>query len=199
MTDQNAEQKLDFQKQKHLLIASDIHSNEQVFEELAKLAKNPNCVAFLYAGDLDVDNYFIGETLRYRSFVFLPVLGNCDNPWAFSDVAVPNPPYFRTVSYSNTSGELNIYISHGHLYPFPTEENVGNRHFNLIINGHSHVGLIRQEENTVIFNPGSPAQPRGNTSASYGVVLIPPSGPFSVQLRKFVGNALLSQKAIPLS
>ena len=190
---------LDFQAQKHLLVASDIHNSEQALEGLAELAKHPNCLAFLYAGDLNVENYFIGEILRYRSFVFLPVLGNCDNPWAFADVNVPTPPYYRTASYCNATGKLNIYMSHGHLYPYPTEEMVGEKTFNLIINGHSHVGLLQQEDNTIIFNPGSPSQPRGNCIPSYGVILIPPSGAFTVQLRKFGSNALLSQKTVSLN
>ncbi len=194
-----AEQNLDFQEQKYLLVASDIHNNEHAFEELSKLANNPNCIAFLYAGDLNVENYFIAEILRYRNFVFLPVLGNCDNPWAFCDVNVPQPPYYRTLSYSNNSGTLNIYMAHGHLYPFPTEELTGGKHFNLIINGHSHVGLMNLENNTLIFNPGSPSQPRGNCIASYGVVKIPESGLFTAELRKFQSNALLSQKRIPLN
>lgn len=193
------EQNLDFQKQKFLLVASDIHNNEHAFEELAKIANHPNCIAFLYAGDLNVENYFIGELLRYRNFVFLPVLGNCDNPWAFCDINVPQPPHYRTLSYSNSSGKLDIYMSHGHLYPFPTEENTGEKNFNLIINGHSHVGLIKQEDNTIIFNPGSPSQPRGNCIPSYGVILVPNSGCFSVELRKSESNTLLSQKAIPLN
>ncbi len=193
-----AEQNIDFQEQKYLLVASDVHNQEQAFEELAKLANNPNCIAFLYAGDLNVENYFIGEILRYRNFVFLPVLGNCDNPWAYSDVNVPVPPYYRTLSYSNASGKLDIYMSHGHLYPFPTEELVGEKNFNLIINGHSHVGLIQQEGSTIVFNPGSASQPRGNCIPSYGVVLIPSSGLFTVELRKFMSNTLLSQKTIPL-
>ncbi len=193
------EQNLDFQKQKYLLVASDIHNNEHAFEELTKIANHPNCIAFLYAGDLNVENYFIGEILRYRNFVFLPVLGNCDNPWAFCDINVPQPPYYRTLCYSNNSGRLDIYMSHGHLYPFPAEENTGNKHFNLVINGHSHVGLIQQEKNTILFNPGSPSLPRGNCIPSYGIVLIPSSGCFSVELRKFESNTLLSQEAIPLN
>lgn len=189
---------LDFQEQKYLLVASDVHNNEQVFEGLAELAKNPNCVAFLYAGDLNIENYFIGEILRYRNFVFLPVLGNCDNPWAYSDINVATPPYYRTLHYSNESGKLDIYLSHGHLYPYPTEELTGQTSFNLIINGHSHVGQLREEGSTLFFNPGSPAQPRGNCIASYGVILLPKSGLFTAQLREFTGNALLSQKAIAL-
>ncbi len=186
--------KLDFQDQKYLLVASDIHNNEQTFESLMQIAKHPNCSAFLYAGDLNVENYFIGEILRYRNFVFLPVIGNCDNPWAFSDAGLPIPPYCRTLHYSNETGKLDICMYHGHLYPEDIDENA----FNLIINGHSHVGQIREENNTIFFNPGSPAQPRGNCIASYGVIKLPKSGLFTVQLRKFTSHALLSQKTVPL-
>ena len=188
----------DLKEQKFLLVASDVHNNEQAFERLVEIAKNPNCLAFLYAGDLNVENYFIGESLRYRNFVFLPVLGNCDNPWDYNDVNVPTPPYFRTVRYSNETTKLDIYMSHGHLYPYPTEENVGENHFNLILNGHSHIGCIKEESKAIFFNPGSPSQPRGNCIASYGVILVPKSGPFTVQLRKFTEDTLLSQKTIPL-
>ena len=192
------ELKLDFQDQKYLLVASDIHNSEQALESLIELAKHPNCIAFLYTGDLNVENYFIAQLLRYRNFVFLPVLGNCDNPWAFSDVNLPVPHYYRTLHYSNDTEKLDIYMSHGHLYPYPTEEITGESTFNLIINGHSHVGGIRSEDKVIYFNPGSPSQPRGNCIASYGVITVPKSGLFTVQLRKFVGNTLLSKQTVPL-
>jgi hypothetical protein len=41
-----------------------------------------------------------------------------------------------------------------------------------VIYGHSHVAEITWQDGLLIFNPGSPYQPRGNRGASCGVLTI---------------------------
>ena len=62
-------------KDRFLLVASDIHDAESAFEKLAQKANDPRCIAFLYAGDLNVENYFINHALKYRSFTFIQPMG----------------------------------------------------------------------------------------------------------------------------
>lgn len=199
--------KKDNGKDRFLLVASDIHDAESAFEKLAQKANDPSCIAFLYAGDLNVENYFINHALKYRSFTFIPVLGNCDNPWAWIDAGVPQPPQFRTLSYTNRTGDLRIYISHGHLYPYPSSVGLGNEDFEVCITGHTHVNSLKADiletshpskKQLVLLNPGSPSCPRGGSHQSYAMITIPNEGSAVVQIRDFVRDDLLSEMAVPL-
>lgn len=145
-----------------LLVASDIHSSSEVFERLCSLASSDNCLAFLYAGDLEAEGYFIQDCLRKRNFTFLPVRGNCDIPYEWTDTGLPFPPVIRTCTF----GGLDIWMSHGHVYSEP--DNVDD--YDLVITGHTHKNALLKAGNTVFLNPGSAARPRGRSCASYATV-----------------------------
>lgn len=150
---------------KFLLIASDIHSDDEAFEKLAKKASCEDCLGFLYAGDLDIENYFISNILRNRNFVFIPVCGNCDSPYSYQDASLPVPPTFR----ETTIGEKKFFITHGHLYSDPESAGL-NDNFDIVINGHTHIYSLCKKENYVFLNPGSASRPRGYTERSYATV-----------------------------
>lgn len=164
---------------KFLLVAGDVHSDFEVFEYLAQIAKDPDCLAFIYAGDLDVENYFIGTQLRNRSFVFLPVLGNCDYPYSYTSSDVPVPSTYRTCTYNG----VRIFITHGHLYNMPADVGLNNEDFDLVINGHTHISLCEKTDNLTVLNPGSAARPRGYSSKSFAKVVFNDRG-FEVQFGK---------------
>ena len=180
-----------------LLVSSDVHNDEQALEQLAEKAADPRCLAFLYAGDLDVENYFISHILRCRGFVFLPVQGNCDNRWDWTDVGIELPMY-RTCTYKG----LRIFLSHGHLYWSPSSVGLDDKDFDLVVTGHTHKCGISSEfieqKRVISLNPGSPSRPRGGTRASYGLVLFQDDGSVDVQIRALEGDGLLSQEAIPV-
>ena len=146
------------------LVASDVHSGVSAFEILSERASDPGCLAFLYAGDIDIDNYFIMEKLRTRSYTFIPVRGNCDRPWSWEDAGVPFPPVERSVSL----GGLNIWMSHGHLICEPEAPEDSN--YDIVITGHTHVTSLRKTGSTVYLNPGSASRPRGRSCASYATI-----------------------------
>lgn len=150
--------------ERFLLVASDIHDNENCLERLTIMANNPKCIAFLYAGDLNVENFFICNLLRYRNFTFIPVLGNCDNPWDWESSNVPQPPLYRTLQYSNKIGKFNIYMSHGHLYPFPSNVGLNDEDYEIYITGHSHKGSL---ETVVINNASKPDNREHNREREY--------------------------------
>ena len=77
---------LGIKEEKHLIVASDVHNDEQSFSLLAEKAENENCLGFLYAGDLNIENCMISAILQCRNFLFIPVQGNCDNRWEWTDV-----------------------------------------------------------------------------------------------------------------
>ncbi len=148
----------------YLLVASDVHNGAEEFEILSERASLPGCLAFLYAGDLEIGNYFITEKLRTRSYTFIPVRGNCDRPWSWEETGVPFPPVERSVSFCG----LDIWMSHGHIIcePETDEENS----YDIVINGHTHVTSLRKIGNTVYLNPGSASRPRGRSCASYATI-----------------------------
>lgn len=150
-----------------LLVSSDVHSGASAFEILSERASVPGCLAFLYAGDIEIENYFIMEKLRTRSYTFIPVRGNCDRPWSWEQAGVPFPPVERSLSF----GGLDIWMSHGHIL---SEPEYG--HYDVVITGHSHVTSLRKAGDTVYLNPGSAARPRGRSGASYATIEFLPDG-----------------------
>ena len=180
-----------------LLVASDVHSSDQCFEKLAGIAGNENCLAFLYAGDLDIENYFITQSVQLRNYVFLPVQGNCDNRWSWTDVNLDLPIY-RTCSFKS----LKIFITHGHLYWSPSSVGLEDKDFDLVITGHSHRNSITSEivdgKRIMYMNPGSPARPRGGSKASYGLVVFKQNGSVDLEIRALENDGLLAQETIPV-
>ena len=175
-----------------LLIASDIHNDDQSFEILSKMAESENCLALLYAGDLDVENCIINAVLQCRNFVFIPVQGNCDNRWSWADLGLDLPMY-RTCSFNG----LKIFLSHGHMYGSPSDVGLEDKDFDIVITGHSHVNNLRKQlvdgKEIVFLNPGSPSRPRGYSKASYSKIFFRENGLTSFEIRALNGDRLLSQ------
>ncbi len=186
---------LGLKDKKYLLVASDVHSSDQCFEKLAEIASDKDCLAFLYAGDLDIENYFITQSVQLRNFVFLPVQGNCDNRWSWTDVNLDLPLY-RTCSFRG----LNIFITHGHLYVSPSSVGLEDKDFDLVITGHSHCNGITSEfiegKRITYLNPGSPSRPRGGSKSSYALVVFNEDGSVSLEVRALDGDGLLAQETI---
>ncbi len=180
-----------------LLVSSDVHDDEDVLEQLAKTAADPRCMAFLYAGDLNIENYFMTQILKCRNFVFLPVQGNCDNRWDWTDVNIDLPMY-RTCTYKG----LKIFISHGHLYWSPSSVGLEDKDFDLVITGHTHkygiTSEIIDQKRVTYLNPGSPSRPRGGTKPSYAIVGFNSDGSVFVEIRALKGDGLLAKEAIPV-
>jgi len=175
-----------------LLVSSDVHDDDEVFALLAEKASDSRCLAFLYAGDLNIENCLISQTISCRNFLFIPVQGNCDNRWSWTDVSMDLPMY-RTCSFKG----LKIFISHGHMYWDPDAAGLDNRDFDVVITGHSHVPDLHEEffsgKRVVFLNPGSPSRPRGRSRASYAVIIFEKNGSVRFEIRDLKGDGLLSQ------
>ena len=182
---------------KFILVAGDVHSSDQAFDTLAAIASREECIAFVYTGDLDIENYFIAQSIQCRNFVFMPVQGNCDNRWSWTDVGLDLPPY-RTCTFGN----LRVFVSHGHLYWQPSSAGLSDAEYDLVLTGHTHVPDIHTEiieaKRIVFLNPGSAARPRGGSKASYALIRLPHDGSASAEIRTLSGNYLLSEIAIPV-
>ena len=165
--------------EKFLLIASDVHADSEVFEKLAVLAQNPDCLAFLFCGDLGADDYFISDILQRRNFVFLSVLGNCDSATDYIAAGLPSVPLFRTCEFCNK----RIFMTHGHYFTQPADAGLVNEDFDFVFTGHTHINGIIKTEKTVYLNPGSASRPRGGQKASYAVVIFKKDGSTEEEIR----------------
>ena len=182
---------------KYILVAGDVHTSDQAFEKLAAMASDERCISFIYTGDLDMENYFISECIRCRNFVFMPVQGNCDNRWSWTDVGLDLPLYRTCIS-----GGLRIFVSHGHLYWQPSSAGLDDTDFDMVITGHTHVPDLRTEiidgKRIVFLNPGSAARPRGGSRASYALIRFADDGSATAEIRALGGDDLLSEIAVPV-
>jgi len=70
-------------------------------------------------------------------------------------------------------GGVRIGIVHGHGYGGTTESRAlqafRNDQVDVILFGHSHVPLVRQEGDVLLFNPGSPTSKRTQPRHSFGI------------------------------
>ena len=186
---------LEINNENFILVAGDVHSNDQAFEILAQTASQETCLGFIYTGDLDIENYFISQAVRYRNFVFFPVQGNCDNRWSWTDTGL-NLPLYRTCSFRN----LRMFVSHGHMYWDPSSAGLDDSQFDLVITGHSHVPDLHSEiiegKRVIFLNPGSAARPRGGSKASYALVRFRENQSASIEIRALDGDGLLSEETV---
>lgn len=180
---------------KHLLVASDIHDDDQAFELLAKKAEDNDCLALLYAGDLNIENCMISSLLQVRNFLFIPVQGNCDNKWDWTDVGI-NLPLYRTCSFNG----LKFFISHGHMYTDPSSAGLCDKDFDVVINGHTHVNNLSEQlidgKRIIFMNPGSPSRPRGYSKPSYGTIVFNEDSSVCFRLHALKGDGVLSEKTV---
>lgn len=151
-----------------LLVASDVHSDDEVFEILTQKAQQDGCLAFLYAGDLETDNYFISDALRKRSFVFVPALGNCDYSFSYEDCSVRNAGLYNTFETHGTK----VFLTHGHYYTDPQSAGLENSAFDIVVIGHTHIPRLEKRNNLVFLNPGSASRPRGRSRQSYARIFL---------------------------
>ncbi|MCF0238736.1 MAG: metallophosphoesterase family protein [Sphaerochaetaceae bacterium] len=190
-------------RQPFILVASDIHDNESALETLGNIATDSNCIAFLYCGDINIDNFFICNILRNRNFTFLPVLVNFDSPLSYSDAVINQISVYRTYTYSN----VNIFLSHGHKYYEPAMVGLDNKDYNIVITGHTHIGSLNSykigSKEIINLNPGSPSLPRGKSQPSYGKIVFENYAQCAyslchIQLVNFRDNRILAKKTITI-
>lgn len=62
--------------------------------------------------------------------------------------------------------DLEFFFTHGHIY---NSSNIP-RFSDVIVHGHTHVGMIEEIEGKIFLNPGSISIPRNNTNHSYATI-----------------------------
>lgn len=69
-----------------------------------------------------------------------------------------------------------IAVTHGHGKGQTTEKRAlaafNENEVDCVIFGHSHIPLLKKNENVILFNPGSPTDKRRQTHYSYGIITL---------------------------
>lgn len=139
-----------------ILVLSDIHGNIDV---LNKVIDNEYYDNIIFLGDMyGYHELFSGEEVKNKLYSLnaIMVRGNCDN------VLPLNIPEIMNFKLNN----ITFTITHGHKY------NQLNNTYNqdILLLGHTHVGMINNVDNYIIANPGSIAKPRDGSLASYIII-----------------------------
>ncbi len=169
-----------------ILVVADIHGSLNAWLTVRALLNPTDDLAI--AGDLFDTRYGnfsnsdfqpgdIRSDLNNFDHSLYYVYGNCDVASYF--------PGHDTEMMFNAFGK-KIGLHHGHR-PFPTPDAL-----DIIIQGHTHICHLAQQEGTIYLNPGSIARPR-NHIPSYGI--IDSKGVSLVELK--TGNTLATIPFIP--
>ena len=146
-----------------LIVTADIHGSYNSWLTMKNLLKPSDKLAI--AGDLfdtkygnfsntDFQPESIKNDLNTLKQHFYYVYGNCDTPAFF--------PGFNTLMEFNAFNK-KLLLSHGHR-PFTYSSNI-----DVIIQGHTHLCLLKKKDGQIFMNPGSITCPR-NGIYTYGVI-----------------------------
>lgn len=146
-----------------IMFVSDIHG----FSDKLDLVKDiydeekPNKIFFL--GDLfygsDSSN-LVEKYKRFNNAFFMQ--GNCDSDLDVEESGLGFMNYYYFEAFNKI-----IFCTHGHRY---NKYYLPEVDFDILINGHTHVGLIEKEGNKYYLNPGSISLPRNGSRNSYMIL-----------------------------
>ncbi|MBE6681512.1 MAG: metallophosphoesterase [Ruminococcaceae bacterium] len=143
-----------------ILVVSDTHGDtELLYSIVSKYRANTDLV--IHLGDNLKD---INEVMRdFPTIAKLGVLGNCD----FASM------YLDPVSEGCfTAEKRRIFYTHGHKYhvDYGSERLAANAKYkgaDIVLYGHTHVALCKEQNGVLVINPGSLSRPRDNTNGTY--------------------------------
>ena len=149
-----------------ILIVSDIHGN---YENMKKVLKNEKTFDYFFLlGDIlygpDIEGYNpdrLAELLNEYSNKIFYVRGNCDVAnMNLLDFYMEKDYYYLPIDH------ITFFLTHGHLfneYHLPDYE----MDFDVYIQGHTHIPVMKEEGGKIYLNPGSITLPKGMQDKSY--------------------------------
>jgi putative phosphoesterase len=142
------------------LVVSDIHGNDKMITKLYKIVSFHQPTKIILLGDLGgffhPNDRILDFIEEYKDKIIL-IKGNCDDREQYKMDMLDY--------YKETINGVNFVFTHGHLMlPISTSD------YDVFVQGHTHIGKIREYDNKIIFNPGSLSQPRGESVNSYGLI-----------------------------
>lgn len=142
-------------------VISDTHGDLAAIRRAVSALGYVDC--WLHAGDYSKDRFYLADLSGVPVYA---VQGNCDMD---EDTAL--------VDEYITVENKKIWLTHGHKYEAKNREKElvwWSKQYNvdIVVYGHSHVPRNLNEEDILIFNPGSPSRPRGGSKQSCGLLTI---------------------------
>ena len=143
---------------------SDIHGSIENLKRAIERFNEENAEKLLILGDFSSYYYSstdfeIAEILNNMAGSIIAVKGNCDNAH-LDELFNFGLSYLKTIEINGN----RITLTHGHIY---NRNNLPEDCGNILLLGHSHIGIIEKVEQTIIANPGSISKPRGGSRKSY--------------------------------
>lgn len=150
-----------------LMFASDIHGSAYYMQKVLEAFTNEQADKLVLLGDLlyhgprnplprDYDPQAVIKMLNENKQNILAVRGNCD---AEVDQMVLEFPIMQD-SLMLFLDKRQMFVTHGHLFSLdkPPILNKGD----ILINGHFHIGEIKETEDIIYLNPGSVSLPKND-------------------------------------
>ena len=152
-----------------VMFISDLHGDLENLKIIKKIYDEENVSKIIVLGDIHgfYDDNEIDDILE--SFYDLVLLrGNCDSELDVMTSRIPFYDYY----YDDLFGK-KFFCTHGNRYNIM---NFPDKDFDVMVYGHTHVGMIEKYDNKLILNPGSISRPRGGSERSF--LLIDEKGVF---------------------
>ena len=149
-----------------ILIVSDIHGN---YLNMKKVLDNEVNFDYMFLlGDIlygpDIEGYDpdkLAELLNTYSNKIFYVRGNCDvSRMELLDFYIDKD--FMFIPLDN----INFFLTHGHMY---TEYHMPplDMDYDVYMQGHTHIPVMKENNNKIYLNPGSITLPKGFSKKSY--------------------------------
>ncbi len=141
-------------------IIGDTHGNKEI---IRKIVATMEPVDFwLHTGDYSSDGQYLASETGLNVYA---VAGNCDRD------ATANIDEFYTLEGQR------LWLTHGHRYMHAHQVRelvwwADKLEADIVVFGHTHVPVCKQEGDVFLFNPGSPTSPRGEKGPTYGVITL---------------------------
>lgn len=144
-------------------VFSDTHHDMSRVRQVILKFKEEKVDAVFHLGDKMNDVLKVEEELKVPLF---SVPGNCD-------FIMPGDKTYKKVSIFGK----NFYLTHGHMEDVVYNSNVlvqRAKEFecDCACFGHTHTPYNNLEDSVLVFNPGSPTEPRGKSRNSYGILTV---------------------------
>jgi len=149
-----------------ILIVSDVHGNYLNMKKVLDNEKNFDY--FFLLGDILSGPYIEGydpdklsELLNQYSNKIFYVRGNCD----VSRMDLLDFYMEKDYMYLPVDG-INFFLTHGHMYNEYRLPDI-DLDFDVYMQGHTHIPVMREERGKIYLNPGSITLPKGMSTNSY--------------------------------
>lgn len=147
-----------------IMIISDIHGSSKYLNIIKDIYYKEKPDKFIILGDIFYggnNNYEIENILDMIPNKYV-VRGNCDTDYYVMTSSLGFMKYYYFEEFNR-----KIYCTHGNLYNINNYPDVD---FDCMIFGHTHKGMIKEDNGKLFLNPGSISYPRGGSVNSYMII-----------------------------